>query len=298
MRQRIHPQFFPKHCQHLGYHHDDLSPELIIGYNECHTIVSTLMIMLIILFAEPEHPQLNLHHLPLPAPNLSQLQVAVSHFQHHRYIFSSSTNLNKNSPDFNQNKVCQWILNSCKFCMIVFRWQPCPTTVNTSFQEQSWIFRTGIANDLTEHNHGFDDCTNDRMDLSSPTEQRQAVDAAYDEIFPMPGRWQLIDLVAFVLVRSTIQRSHLGRPLGLVWFAWFGLLYFDWLVYLLLQDLPDPLHQGHLGRQQRGCLRHLHLEFNIVFRIFFLRPWNKKTPRQVQPSFLGLLFKCDFHSVL
>ena len=137
-----------------------------------------------------------------------------------------------------------------------------------------------------------------RMDLSSPTEQRHAVDAAYDEIFPMPGRWQLIDLVAFVLVRSTIQRSHLGRPLGLVWFAWFGLLYFDWLVYLLLQDLPDPLHQGHLGRQQRGCLRHLHLEFNIVFRIFFLRPWNKKTPRQVQPSFLGLLFRCDFHSVL
>ena len=269
-----------------------------VSYYRVHLDDGDIIIMLIILFAEPEHPQLNLHHLPLPAPNLSQLQVAVSHFQHHRYIFSSSTNLNKNSPDFNQNKVCQWILNLCIFCMIVFRWQPCPTTVNTSFQEQSWIFRTGIANDLTEHNHGFDDCTNDRMDLSSPTEQRQAVDAAYDEIFPMPGRWQLIDLVAFVLVRSTIQRSHLGRPLGLVWFAWFGLLYFDWLVYLLLQDLPDPLHQGHLGRQQRGCLRHLHLEFNIVFGFFFLRPWNKKTPRQVQPSFLGLLFKCDFHSVL
>ena len=27
-----------------------------------------------------------------------------------------------------------------------------------------------------------------RMDLSSPTEQGQVVDAAYDEIFPMPGR--------------------------------------------------------------------------------------------------------------
>ena len=91
------------------------------------------------------------------------------------YLFSSSTNLNKNSPDFNQNKVFvvhiwnieTYIHISCKhfisyitcihmyipLCIICeihiinvccsFRWQPCPTTVNTSFHGQSWISPIG-----------------------------------------------------------------------------------------------------------------------------------------------------------
>ena len=35
------------------------------------------------IFAEPEHPQFKLPHLPFPSPNLPQLQVSHHHHHHH-----------------------------------------------------------------------------------------------------------------------------------------------------------------------------------------------------------------------
>jgi len=84
---------------------------------------------------------------------------------------SSSTNLNKNSPDFNQNKV---------------------TTMSNNSQHKLSRTELNISN---------------RMDLSSPTEQREAVDAAYDEIFPMPGRVALGDSREDVYGTSTLNST-------------------------------------------------------------------------------------------
>ena len=107
------------------------------------------------------------------------------------------------------------------------------------------------------------------MDLSSPTEQRQAVDAAYDEIFPMPGR-SLSHLSLIPFFSSDVSS----------WFDSYNEIY---------------ILQGGLGGQQRGCLRNLNPEFHIVFGVVFVRPGNKEASRQVKP-FLPWTFSHVFFS--